>query len=82
MIFHPKRIWNCDETGLMFVNKPKKNVTSFGEKATTLLACIDATGCYIPPFITFKGVRIIPQLTKRFMPNTQVRFFSKGMDHR
>lgn len=86
----PDRLWNCDETGLMFVNKPGKIVTSVGKKyvynrtyaekgtTTTLLACVNAAGCFIPPFIIFKGIRVVPQLTRGFMPNTQVRFSPKG----
>ncbi|XP_073959486.1 uncharacterized protein [Choristoneura fumiferana] len=86
----PERIWNCDETGLTFVNKPNKVVTKIGKKyiynrtyaekgtTTTVLACINAAGCFIPPMVIFKGVRNIPELSNGSLPNSLTRLSPKG----
>ncbi|CAG5051853.1 unnamed protein product [Parnassius apollo] len=86
----PDRIWNCDETGLMYVNKPTKSVTKIGKKyvynrtyaekgtTTTVLACINAAGHFIPPLVIFKGVRNIPGLSNGSLPNSLTRLSPKG----
>lgn len=65
---HPALIFNCDETGLSSVsNSSKKVIAQKGSRSvqkiqvsergtlTTLLACINAMGDTIPPFLIFKG---------------------------
>ena len=86
----PERIWNCDETGLMYVNKPSKIVTKVGKKyvynrtyaekgtTTTVLACINAAGQFLPPMVIFKGVRNVPNLSKGALPNSLTRLSQKG----
>ncbi|CAK1586867.1 unnamed protein product [Parnassius mnemosyne] len=86
----PDRIWNCDETGLMFVNKPFKIVSKIGKQyvynrtyaekgtTTTVLAAINASGCFLPPMTIFKGIRNIPQLSSGSLPNSLTRLSPKG----
>lgn len=86
----PDKIWNCDETGLMFVNKPSKIVSKIGKQyvynctyaekgtTTTVLAAINASGCFLPPMTIFKGVRNIPQLSSGSLPNSLTRLSPKG----
>lgn len=86
----PERIWNCDETGLIYVNKPNKIVTKIGKKyvynrtyaekgtTTTVLACINAAGQFIPPLVIFKGVRNTPELCRGAFPNSLTRLSPKG----
>lgn len=86
----PDKIWNCDETGLMFVNKPSKIVSKIGKQyvynrtyaekgtTTTVLAAINASGCFLPPMTIFKGVRNIPELSSGSLPNSLTRLSPKG----
>lgn len=86
----PNRIWNCDETGLSYVVKPSKIVTSIGKRyiykrsyadrgeSHTLLGCICADGSWIPPLIIFKGIRWNDNLKSNCLPGTLVKLSPKG----
>lgn len=86
----PGRLWNCDETGLSYVVKSNKIVTSIGKKfiykrayadrgeSHTLLGCICADGSWIPPLIIFKGVRWNDNLKSDCLPGTLVKLSPKG----
>lgn len=76
----PERLWNCDETGLMYVVKSNKIVTSVGKKyiynwtyaekgtTTTVLACVSAARMGIPPMVIFKGIRATSGLNDGALP--------------
>lgn len=78
----PHRIFNCDETGITCVQKPGKILAEKGRKQvgrltslergknTTLLACVSATGTFIPPFMVFPRVRMNPALLSGAFPGT------------
>lgn len=80
--FLPHRIFNCDETGITCVQKPGKILAEKGRKQvgrltslergknTTLLACVSATGTFIPPFMVFPRVRMNPTLLSNAFPGT------------
>lgn len=86
----PDLIWNCDETGLSYVVKPSKIVTAIGKKYVykktyadrgenhTMLACVNASGHWVPPVIIFKGVRMSDDLHKDKLPGTLVQLSAKG----
>lgn len=86
----PDNIWNCDETGLMYVNKSTKIVSNVGKKyaynrtyaekgtTATVLACINAAGCFLSPMVIFKGVENIPELSNGCLPNSLTRISPKG----
>lgn len=86
----PSRIWNCDETGLSYVVKPSKVVTSIGKRyiykrayadrgeSHTLLGCICADGSWIPPLIIFKGIRWNDNLKTDCLPGTLVKLSPKA----
>lgn len=86
----PDRLWNCDETGLSYVVKPNRVVTSLGKRyvykrayadrgeSQTLMGCICANGTWIPPLIIFKGVRWNELLKRDCLPNAQVKLSQKG----
>jgi len=65
----PSHIWNCDESGLIdqferrkavgVAGKPFYQITA-GERGelTTVLACMNAVGTYMPLLFIFKGARL------------------------
>ncbi|CAG4932079.1 unnamed protein product [Parnassius apollo] len=86
----PERIWNCDETGPMYVNKASKIGTKIDKKyvynrtyaekgtTTTVLAYVNAAENFIPPLVIFKGVRNTPELSNGSLPNSLTRLSQKG----
>lgn len=61
------RVWNCDETGFpssldnskVLARRGSKYVfkqTSEGHTQITVLACMSASGIYMPPYMVFKGL--------------------------
>lgn len=86
----PSRIWNVDETGLSFVVKPNKVVCQIGKRyvykrtyaekgqTQTLVGCASADGCFIPPFVIFKGIRWNDSLKNNCFPNGQTHISPKG----
>ena len=70
----PSRMFNCDETGLPLAPKSEKVVDKVGSKnpsfmsgssksQITVLACTNAAGYAIPPFVIFKRKSLNPELT-------------------
>lgn len=65
----PECMYNVDETGIPLNNRPPNIIAEKGSREVvsmtsvergenvTVLACMNAAGQYIPPFILFKGVR-------------------------
>lgn len=64
----PENIFNVDESGIQFINKPGKVLTANGAKdvhlitprekgeTITLIACCSAEGRFLPPVLIMKGV--------------------------
>ena len=66
--FNPRRWYNADESGFPLCLKGGKvlamkgssnvyQVTSSDKTQITVLACMSASGCYVPPLIVFAGQR-------------------------
>ena len=64
----PTRIYNCDESGFPLAGKTEKVLASRGCKTVyqisnsdrrqlTVLACMSASGDYVPPMLIFPGAR-------------------------
>ncbi|XP_069694854.1 uncharacterized protein [Periplaneta americana] len=65
----PSHIYNCDETGLQLIYKPRKVISMRGKRdvvsqtncekgeTVSVMACVSATGQYVPPFVVMKGQR-------------------------
>ncbi|CAH0723926.1 unnamed protein product, partial [Brenthis ino] len=97
LVDRPDKIWNGDETGLMYVNKPTKIVTKMGKKyvynrkyaekgtTSTVLACINAAGHFLPPFSHIQRVPtrfdfhefLTPVYMKSFTPSNIIGGFRK-----
>ena len=72
--FLPSRIYNMDETGVTNVHKPQKVLAPKGQKqvasrtsgergkTTTIIACMSASGIYLPPMFIFARARNCPGL--------------------
>jgi hypothetical protein len=82
----PTRIYNADESGLSLVPGVKKAVGKKGfkgssqitggergELVTVMLSSCNAAGNYIPPFVIYKGKRMMPGLEDNLPPGTLVR---------
>lgn len=77
-------LYNMDESGLTLVPSARLIVGKRGERAvhqicnsergeiTTVVACYNASGYYIPPVIIFKGKRSKPEFREGFPPNTEI----------
>ena len=90
LLSSPSATYNCDETGLTNVHNPLRilglkgkreiHATTSGEKGTTttILGCCSAAGEYIPPFISFKGVRKSEALVRGAPPGSQVEMSQNG----
>ncbi len=72
---HPESVFNMDETGVPLSPRPPKIVAKKGQKKVryrtsgqksqiTVIACGNATGQLIPPFIIFSGKQLNPLWTK------------------
>ncbi|KAJ4425599.1 hypothetical protein ANN_27795 [Periplaneta americana] len=80
--FSADKIFNCDETGISTVQKPRKIIAERGRKQVgritslersrniTMLACVSALGTFIPPFLVYPRVRMNPQLLTGSMNGT------------
>lgn len=80
--FSADKIFNCDETGISTVQKPRKIIAEKGRKQVgritslergrniTMLACVSALGTFIPPFFVYPRVRMNPQLLNGSMNGT------------
>lgn len=75
------RIFNADESGIPLQHRPGKriavrgqkhvNVTTSGNKTQIMvLACVSASGCYIPPMVVFKRKSLTAELIQGEVPDT------------
>ena len=75
---NPERIWNIDESGILFEHSPPKvmcmkgvtpqAVTSPRGKNVTLIGCGNAAGSCIPPYYVFPGKRWCSDLLDNTCP--------------
>ena len=83
------RIYNVDEAGFNCEHKPVKVVarkssrrpqfiTSPRSALTTLITCGNAAGDSLPPFIIYKGKKVMEQLRKGGLPGTRVEISDSG----
>lgn len=86
----PECVYNVDETGIPLNNRPPNIIAEKGAKDVvsvtnvergenvTVLACMNATGQYIPPFVLFKGVRKRDDFLIGMPPGTEIVMTEKG----
>ena len=85
----PACIYNCDEIGLPLSPKSVKVVSKVGSKdpssitgntksQITVLACANATGRAIPPFVIYDRRTLNPELTRNEVPGTLYGLSPKG----
>ena len=84
----PGRIYNTDETNISPEHNPPKvlctrgrqpqAITSPRSTTATLISCGNAVGAALPPFIVFKGTRMLPDLLQGATPGTEGRVTAKG----
>ena len=85
----PHRLFNCDETGLPLNPKPLKVVdakkaknpsylTGGDKSQVTVLACTNATGMVLPPFVIFDRQTLNPQMTIGDVPGTLYGLSTNG----
>lgn len=86
----PECVYNVDETGIPLNNRPPNIIAQKGAKDVvsltnveqgknvTVLACMNATEQYIPPFVLFKGVRKRNDFLIGMPPGTKVVMTEKG----
>ncbi|CAG8774692.1 3441_t:CDS:2 [Cetraspora pellucida] len=84
------QIWNMNETGFVIVPKLEKVIAKKGTCQVHKIAygnshdhisvapTISVAGSYIPPLIIYKGIRTIPGLLDRTLPETVMSFTSTG----
>ncbi|XP_020287527.1 uncharacterized protein LOC109856551 [Pseudomyrmex gracilis] len=86
----PECIYNQDETGLPLNNRPPNIIAAKGSKDVismtsvergenvTVLACMNAAGQFIPPFVLFKGVRKRDDFMIGMPSGTEIVMTEKG----
>lgn len=88
----PESLYNMDETGIMTTtNKPPKVLSISGKKKqvgvisstergklTTVICCCNATGSFVPPFISFARKRMQERLLDGAPPGTQAACTANG----
>ncbi|XP_069685882.1 uncharacterized protein [Periplaneta americana] len=86
----PECLYNQDETGLPMNNKPPNVVAQKGSRDVvsltnvergenvTVMACVSATGAYIPPFVIFKGKRMRAEFSDNMPAGTEVCMTESG----
>ncbi|CAG5035003.1 unnamed protein product [Parnassius apollo] len=86
----PECVYNVDETGMSLSNRPPNIIAQKGAKDVvsmtsvergenvTVLACMNAAGQYIPPFVLFKGVRKRDDFLLGMPPGTEVAMTENG----
>ena len=85
----PAQIYNVDETGVEFEYRPKNVLTLKGQKKikcrtsgnkkqTTVVACINAIGQAIPPFVIYDAKTLNPMWMKEGVPGTAYTRSPKG----
>ena len=82
-------ILNVDESGLTICHKPGKVITQKGKrsvgsltsaekgKTVTIVCCVSASGCYIPPMIVYPRLRVRPEFLDK-APTGSVQGGSKN----
>ena len=89
MLNDPHCIYNCDETGLPLNPKPLKVVDTVGARnpshitgnrksQITVLACTNAAGSTLPPFVIFDRKSLNPQMIKGEVPGSIYGLSSNG----
>ena len=77
----PSRIYNIDESGFPLQHRPGKRIGVRGQKHVvvntsgdktqiTVLACVRADGCYMPPMVVFKRSDLKEDLIQGEVPDT------------
>jgi hypothetical protein len=84
----PQYIYNVDETGIQPEHRPPniiapvkskpQAITSPRTTTTTVIACGNALGNYIPPYFVFKGKRFNPDFMKGASPGSQAVMSDSG----
>ena len=85
----PSQLYNVDETGIPLDHKPPKLVAHKGQKKVrsktsgnksqiTVIACVNATGQTIPPFVIFDAKMLNVDWTKGEVPGTRYGMSAKG----
>lgn len=85
----PCQIFNCDETGMPLDPKPPKVIVHRGTKhpraitsgdktQITVLACCNAAGYVIPPFVIFDRKSIKPEMCDGEVPGTMYGMSDSG----
>lgn len=85
----PSQIFNCDETGIPLSPKSHKivdrvgsknpsYVTSNSKEQVTVLACVNASGYCMPPFVLFARKKLNPDMVRHEVPGTLYGLSSKG----
>ena len=85
----PGQIFNCDETGMPLSPKSHKivdrvgsknpsYVTSNSKEQVTVLACVNAAGYCMPPFVLFARKKLNPDMVRREIPGTMYGLSNKG----
>ena len=86
----PTNVYNCDETGLQLVYKPKKVISVRGKRdvvsqtncergeTVSVMACVSATGQYVPPFVVRKGQRYNDNFEIGMPPGTKIVLSESG----
>lgn len=86
----PGSIFNCDETGLQLIYKPKKVISQRGKKdvvsqtncekgeTISVMACVSASGQYVPPFIVMKGRRYNDNFEIGMPPGSKIVLSDSG----
>jgi hypothetical protein len=88
MFGDPARVQNADESGLQLNNGPQKVVSMKGkknvmsvtakERIVTVVACVSATGVFIPPYVIFKGKNLRQEFRDGMPPGTAVSISKSG----
>ncbi len=89
LIDQPGLIYNMDETGFPLEPKPPKTVHRKGDKQpyhitkgsksqVTVVACVNASGQYIPPMVIFARKTMNPELAVGEVPGTVYGMSAKG----
>ena len=85
----PSRIFNADESGIPLQHRPGRRIAVRGQKhvtvntsgnkaQVTVLACVCASGKYIPPMIVFKRKGLTKDLIEGEVPETYYGFSPSG----
>jgi hypothetical protein len=90
MFGNPARVRNAVESGLQLNNRPQKIVSMKGKKnvmivtaeergeTVTVVACVSATGVFMPPCVIFKGKNLRQEFRDGMPPGTAVRMSKSG----